>query len=275
MADSILDDERQSLLRFLKFLAGLIVFFGSIFFLGFENIHYAFLLFFLVIVLFFANMIHGVLKNPRYDALQNILTDEELAHMHKDDSEEEHATTGSERMAQYSLEDTPKIVRSCQEEITILRPKSGRYSVVYNAVYFGKSIRSESDLHLHFEEAKARNGWEISGSVVSGGQNSAKIERPIEEGFLNTRGEMYWTLSNPNKDASQEGIYRGCFDLRSSALYDGEFRAGSSPPGRIVRMELAEEESENRSGLPSGDDWGSPNIGGDWDAQDVEMVELA
>jgi hypothetical protein len=72
MADPALDEERQ---RFLKFLAGMLVVFASLFLLGFENIHYALVLFFLVIVLFFANMIRGLLKNPRYDVLHNPLVE--------------------------------------------------------------------------------------------------------------------------------------------------------------------------------------------------------
>lgn len=216
--------------------------------------------------------------NSQNNDINNLLTEAELAGMQDHDSDEEDGRNEAERMAQCPLEETPQLVRSCREELTFLRPKNGRYNVVYNAIYFGKSIRSESQLHLKFEENSKGNGWEISGLIISGSkQKESQTRRAISEGFLNTRGEMYWRLANSAEseetNVNLDGIYRGFFDIRSSALYDGDFKAGSAPPGRIVRMELIQEELE---GDEIEDNWGASDIDGDWgtNSHNVEMVEL-
>lgn len=274
-----LEAEQQFYRRFFKFLLVVTCFFGVVFF---SELQHSRVLFFVGIAGFGVYLLYmiGLLAytvfvvNPRND-LSHILTQAELTGIDHNDSDEEQEAISAERMAMCPLEETPQLVRSCRQEVTYYRPKSGRYSVVYNAVYFGKSIRSESELQLKFEESSTSNGWEITGTILSGSKRTdSQTKRSIAEGFINARGEMYWKLANPRNDTHLDGTYRGLYDFRSSALYDGDFCAGAAPPGRIVRMELLEEaREEHHASNNQVGDCGSPDLD-NWGAHDVEMVEI-
>lgn len=148
----------------------------------------------------------------------------------------------------YPVEETSQRIRSCNQLVTPGKsPMNGTYSAVYNAIVFHRTIRSEGKLRLQFHTdhkhdnsnytSNINNGWTITGESVFGSDS-----RPIEDGFVNAKGEMYWKVGST--------IYRGVLDLNSSCLFDGEFMPASStaksimtavkpPHGRIVRLELS------------------------------------
>ena len=288
------EGERQFYLRVIKFMSMLMVFFALLF--ASQQMEHSDLLFIGLCVLgvgfllyMIASLAYAIFVTNSQNDLRNILTEEELAEMqqHDDEEEEDNIEATAAQLAEYPMEETPKWIRSCREPPSPFRkPKNGRYNIVYNAVYFGKSIRSESQLQLTFEESHQNHGWEVRGDLLSGDTRSSKPQaqtsrRCIADGFVNPRGEMYWKLANPDQEANLEGIYRGVMDLQSCAMYDGEFKAGSAPPGRIVRMEFIGEmvelaEPEQDDGPLSGmdDNWGSPDFDSEWSTQDVEMVTL-
>ena len=285
VGEARLEAEKQFYSRFFKFFLGLMCFFAFMFFTELEHDSALFFVGIVVFGLFLAYMIGALaytmfVVNPRND-ISNILTEEELADMHHDSEEEEEDVEKiASQLAEYPLEDSPRLIRACKEEVVYYnRPKNGRYSVVYNCCYFGKTIRSESQLLLRFQESSKLNGWEITGVIISGQKEKTQTKRPLSEGFINARGEMYWTLANPQKETNVEGIYRGCYDFRATTMYDGEFQAGSAPRGRIVRLELQvegdfEEEISSDANTKVAGDWGSVDVNDDWGTHDVEMVEL-
>ena len=193
--------------------------------------------------------------------IRDVLTEEELHHEfdfgNNGDNTDPYYQDGgdpSDWMSSCSFSDTPSYILSCPEELSsmAMQPKSGIYKVIYNAVYFGKSIRSESYLQLEFTPAFTNNdnknrGWTISGSIAA---DSSKNHRIISAGFLNARGQLFWSFQqednnnnnnnndgNKSSDAFLAGIYRGNFDVSTNRMSDGDFQAGNAPPGRIVRLE--------------------------------------
>ncbi|CAB9497832.1 expressed unknown protein [Seminavis robusta] len=290
------ESERQFYARFAKFLGGLMVFVLIMFMLQWEHDSALFLVGMVVLLLALMYMIGSMVYticvvNPRHN-LANILTEEELGQMdhstshHEDDEIQDGEGVG--RMAVFSFEETPPVVRACREDIRYLpgnaaKPTNGIYHIVYNCIFFGKSIRSESKLQLQFEaETKNHSGWEVRGIVVTGTNQGVSMQRPISEGFVNGRGEMYWTYVSHANESNAGGIYRGILNFRSNTMYEGEFKAGAAPTGRIVRMELVEEgssfdmptttsaaTSNNGHQQQNNDGWGSTDMD-----NVVEMVEF-
>jgi hypothetical protein len=267
--------ERQFYVRFARFLVVLMIFFGIMFISEMEHDNFLFLAGIAGLGIWMLYMIGSLsytlmVVNPRNN-LREILTEEELGDIDNQGNEEQDGENaidgGVGRMAVFSFDETPNYVRSCRQEIGYLasKPKNGRYKVVYNAVYFGKSIRSESNLYLQFDATMF--GWEVSGMIYSGKDINHGSCRHISEGFLNGRCELYWKLDKTHDEAQLDGLYRGLFDLPSCTMFDGDFKAGTAPPGRIVRMELMEETSVPPQQSKIKDDWGSTGI-------DVEMVAL-
>mmetsp|Transcript_4504 Transcript_4504/g.13016 ORF Transcript_4504/g.13016 Transcript_4504/m.13016 type:complete len:269 (-) Transcript_4504:61-867(-) len=133
----------------------------------------------------------------------------------------------------YPIEETGKRIRQCSIPVTLGRqPTDGTYTAVLSAVYFGKAMRSEGKLRLKFLPLGDK-GWSIQGESDFGA-----VAYPIDDGFLNAKGEMYWK--------TRDSEHRGIFDISSSSMFDGEFIASRSvttpenqPMGRIVRLELA------------------------------------
>lgn len=130
----------------------------------------------------------------------------------------------------FSFEETPTRIKSNKNSImTGQVPTNGTYTAVYSATFFNKSIRMEGKLRLEFMQTHD-NGWTLVGESSFG-----KVSNAIKEGFINSRGEMYWI--------SGESIYRGVLDFASSCMFDGEFvpngNSEKGPSGRIIRLELA------------------------------------
>ena len=273
-------DERDFWLRFVRFFGTFMAFLLMVLFLvmeGDNTLAFVFMVCFVVGLAYFlyTTVIH---PHPRHGGgIRDILTDQELHDMDNDgyDEEEDDDVDGgaaaSEWMAATSFADTPDYVKSCRQEISLdKQPQSGTYKVVYNAVYFGKSIRSESHVLLTFQPAATKdgNGWTITGGNISGSTGDFHSSRPISDGFLNARGDMYWRLVHTADEPDNlAGTYRGWFDLRSNVMFDGEFQAGNAPPGRIVRMERIGD-------IPAAAAANSTNNGGHWGSDDVEMVTL-
>jgi hypothetical protein len=133
----------------------------------------------------------------------------------------------------YEFEETPVRIRNCLEPIPAEGPTNGVYTAVYSAIYYGKALRSEGQLELKFQEKE--NGWNIQGESIFGHDCT-----PIQEAFVNAKGEMYYMTSNGC-------IYRGILDFSSSTLFDGEFQSKTGPGGRIVRLELSKAQFYNSS----------------------------
>lgn len=251
-------------------------------------------------------------------ALHDILTEAERdGNYDPNDADEDQDESGLGRMSLYDFDDTPSYVRSCHDKIPYnpnnpKTPQNGLYRIVYNAVYFGKSIRSESKLYFKFQPTQKRNGWEVGGKCLSGGTTSGSMittARLIADGFVNANGEMYWRLDNSpmetkvNTDSevqvkTSDGMCRGLFDLQNNQMFDGEFRAMSAtaPPGRIVLMELLSENYNDTSvptiiGHPAPassasapsqrtpvlddlDDFDPLDEDDGWGSNDVEMVNM-
>jgi hypothetical protein len=123
-----------------------------------------------------------------------------------------------------SFEATPDEVRNSAASLPSKEPRSGIYELVYSALYFNKTVRSQGELNLHFHTK--RNGWEITGTQEF--HKSKKRSSLIDKGFLNGHGQLYWESGGT--------MYRGIFDFEKSAMYEGEFKATGSGSGRIVRL---------------------------------------
>jgi len=109
-------------------------------------------------------------------------------------------------------------------------PVDGWYDIVYNAIFFGKTLRSQARLQLSFQSTSS--GWAISGS-----SETASGSRALSEGFVNSIGQVYWIIDD---DKEQPCIYRGVMDIEASSMWDGEFQSvngESRARGRIVRLE--------------------------------------
>ncbi|CAJ1959624.1 unnamed protein product [Cylindrotheca closterium] len=126
-------------------------------------------------------------------------------------------------------------------------PVDGGYNIVYNAIFFGKTLRSQARLQLYFQ--RTSNGWSISGS-----SETASGSRDISEGFVNSIGQMYWIIDD---DREEPCIYRGIMDIQTSIMCDGEFQSASDTSrakGRIVRLEKRNRNDENvRHGMANTD----------------------
>lgn len=245
--------EKRLYWRFGQFLFLMGIFWSIIFFAEIEHDNTLLILgmigFGLWLVYMLVTIVISVctLSSSRHDRLDNILTQEELQDVYYDDDDEDEGE-GDQRLWNWSMKETPHRIRTCYEEIgaTLAQngPTNGLYKIVYTATYFGKNIRSESQMQFTFVlDTKNNNGWDVNGTTVSAIQNAApQTTRAISEGFINARGEMYWIIddSNNRRDngTSAKGIYRGNFDFKTNSLVDGEFQAGDAPRGRIVSMEL-------------------------------------
>jgi hypothetical protein len=132
------------------------------------------------------------------------------------------------------FEETLERIRACTYPISPGKaPTNGTYTAVFSSVFLGKAIRSEGKLRLQFSQTDdCDNGWGVNGESLFSGKAVA-----IQDGFVNSRGDMYWKTGST--------IHRGNLDFSSSSMFDGEFKARlhtpiTSPPiGRIVRLELA------------------------------------
>jgi hypothetical protein len=144
----------------------------------------------------------------------------------------------NEKVFSFAFEDTPRRVRDGNEMILRSglrqRPHDGTYKVVYAAILFGKQVRTEGKLQLNFIDSSSA-GWNIEGVSVFG-----QSTQTIQDGFVNTQGQMYWVvpvvsslLSSPrssppssnNSIATEAVLYRGIFDFDACCLGDGEFQS--------------------------------------------------
>jgi hypothetical protein len=148
-----------------------------------------------------------------------------------DDVEEQCLTRNDEETS--TLTSIPQKIRSCQDEInTGESPQDGIYEIVYNATFFRRSFRTQATLHLTFQRNKCNSGWSISGH-----SESSAGSRPISEGFVNAKGQMYWTIHEKRNIIC---IYRGVFDLSSNSMFGGDFHSSTNKGanGSIVRLAL-------------------------------------
>ena len=136
----------------------------------------------------------------------------------------------------FPFEDTLSRVRACPYPVLPGKaPTNGTYTAVFSSIFMGKAIRNEGKLRMEFFQTR-ENGWTVEGESLFAAVNGI----PIEDGFVNSRGEMHWKTGST--------IYRGTLDFSSSSMFDGEFMATETrllagnvkpPVGRIVRLELA------------------------------------
>lgn len=167
---------------------------------------------------------------------------------------------------------TGQFIRSNLDPATAgMSPADGWYDIVYNAIFFGKTLRSQARLQLSFQSTS--NGWSMSGS-----SETASGSRVLSEGFVNSMGQIYWII---NDDREQPCIYRGIMDIETSSMWDGEFQSlggGSNrAKGRIVRLEKridTEEVMDKLHGMKGGESRTSQNMQS-MSRQSVEMVDLA
>lgn len=133
---------------------------------------------------------------------------------------------------------TSQFIRSNLDPTTPgMSPVDGGYDIVYNAIFFGKTLRSQAKLQLCFQSTSS--GWSISGS-----SETASGSRAISEGFVNSTGQMYWII---NDDRDEPCIYRGIMDIQTSSMWDGEFQSvsdASRAKGRIARLEKRKDKGE-------------------------------
>ena len=296
------ESERAFYLRFFRFFGTFLVVFAFVLFLLVdEKMTVGFLVIMGLIFLALVCILCHLIRQQSSGGIHDILTEQELQDMEghgdyedEDDEYGENTAGASEWMAAHSFQDTPEYVQSCGEEIgtshQAKQPKSGTYKVVFNAVFFGKSIRSESHMQLTFQRSdkhkskrRRNNGWIITGNSISGSTGEFHSQRPVD-GFVNVRGEMYWKLGHDSAENNDDenitknldnGIYRGWFDMRTNSMFDGDFQAGNAPPGRIVRMERTGDLSPIATNGPSAANGATSNVdGGDWGTDDVEMVTM-
>ena len=136
----------------------------------------------------------------------------------------------------YPFDETLDRIRACPYPVVAGKaPTNGTYTAVFSSIFMGKAIRNEGKLRMEFFQTRD-NGWTVEGESLFASVKGI----PIEDGFVNTRGEMHWKTGST--------IYRGTLDFSSSSMFDGEFIATETrllamnvkpPVGRIVRLELA------------------------------------
>lgn len=160
------------------------------------------------------------------------LTSKAEGSLFSDDATAESSTHGFS----YPLDkSTLDMLKKCSEVVSPTKsPTNGTYAAVLSSIFMGKAIRTEGKLRLEFLQTRD-NGWAVEGESIFG---TKKL--PIEDGFVNAIGEMYWR-TGPT-------IHRGILDFSSSTMFDGEFVLidapfaaidNQKPVGRIVRLELA------------------------------------
>jgi len=229
------DAERNRLWRTVRFVLAVMIFYVVMLFLDYE--HETILLIvgavcFLLWMLYMLVMIIVTIcakwsPVDLADTEDQILTSNEM-------------TTSAGGLSSTSLADdlysvpfakTPQFIRSNLDPVTPgVSPVDGWYDIVYNAIFFGKTLRSQARLQLSFQSTSS--GWAISGS-----SETASGSRALSEGFVNSIGQVYWIIDD---DKEQPCIYRGVMDIEASSMWDGEFQSvngESRARGRIVRLE--------------------------------------
>eukprot|EP00980_Cylindrotheca_fusiformis_P007462 scaffold1538_cov109-Cylindrotheca_fusiformis.AAC.4 len=223
--------QNDRLWRLFRFMMGVLAFYSLLLFLDYEHDTILMILgigCFLLWIMYMLVVVFllGCNSSVPLEAEERGLTIVEQA---------EDSLTSSSDAFPFSFAETPQQIRSCQEPtIPGESPKSGAYEIVYNAVVFGRSVRSQGKLILQFHAEP--NGWSITGSneTVSG-------SRPIAEGFLNSIGQMYWIIS----EAVDPCVYRGIFEMSTCTMFDGEFQSigdHSNANGWIARLEKLSDE---------------------------------
>jgi len=186
---------------------------------------------------------------------------------------------GEEKALPFSFEETAERVRSCQEQDgdddddgfgadgggggSGGAPEDGTYAITMSAVYFGKTLRTEGQLELQFVRSTRYEGWDVRGKQIfkkSGDGNDSTS--PVDEGFVNAYGQMYWIVSDPN---TGRNVHRGIFDFRRKALHNGDFKPDRGPEGRIIRLELSKNKTNKAAAKAT-----SARVG-----QDVELVPVS
>ena len=277
-----LEAQKQFYIKFAQFILAMTVFFFLVLFSDMKN-GSPFLI--LLTVLFGAYLLYMLGSLIMSIFIQNqllqpgILTEGDTNAYHNNEQEEEEEQ--EERWQSYTFEETPHQIRKCPAKVGFSHPTNGLYKIVYSAIYFGKTIRTEAQLDLKFLPNKNGNGWEIRGTSLSGNHKASnEANRVVSEGFVNARGEMYWKLANADEVEREEMIciYRGLLDFQSDSMFDGEFEGLKVPRGRIVRMELmiADPSSQNSNSAADKSNGASSTRprGNSWGDADVEMVEM-
>ena len=202
---------------------------------------------------------------------QSILT----SNVYFDDSGDEDADDEDENddnSFSYPMKDTLQRIQEASLLQTIRPgkgPTNGTYLGVFSAVYFNKTLRTEGKFELEFIPTKEATTEDLSesnssskynGWIIQGYSYFGERKRPIQNGFINPKGHMYWETNATS--------HRGKLNFDTSCMFDGEFSAnldtaindddrfpthlkmtttttdGSSnsskqPMGRIVRFELS------------------------------------
>lgn len=180
----------------------------------------------------------GVVKEEERIILENA---SDINHDHRGESLEFDATRSE--------------IRNCEKPRLMDGPPEGIYSIVYAAEYYGRVLRSEGELWIKFRPVS--NGWDIQGQSHSASATPCSIR----DGFLNSSGDIYWTLNS--NGAGKPTLYRGSFDFDTNELHEGEFQSlDKSLKGRIVRLALLKEMKIKlvADGEEPRDDWGSCDI---------------
>jgi hypothetical protein len=146
-------------------------------------------------------------------------------------------------------------------------PPEGVYRVVYASEMFGRVLRTEGELHLRW--IPVAQGWEIEGFSTS--VASKNVESQIQEGFLNSEGNLYWIPEWITM--GKKIVYCGKFDFGTHQMLEGDFRSQDSAlQGRIVRMELVKASPIEYKRMTSTGGKIQQAIGNDWATLDIEMI---
>jgi hypothetical protein len=234
-------EEQARLWRLFRFVMALMAFYLLLIFLDYEHETILMILgagCFMLWILYMLCMIIllGCSSSQPLEAEERGLT--------MNNQEEDHPASSSDVFS-FSFAKTPRQIRSYPDPITPgVSPSNGYYEIVYNAIVFGKTVRSQGKLKLQFEAEK--NGWSISGSseTVSG-------SRTISEGFVNSIGHMYWIINEGGEDRC---MYRGVFEISSSTMWGGDFQStggNTKANGRIVRLEKINDDGMIDSSIAS------------------------
>lgn len=222
------DVEKARLWRLFRFMLGVMAFYLLLVFFDYEHETILLILgaacfMIWVLYMFIVVILLGCGSSEPLEAEERGLT--------MNDQGGENNESSSSDVFPFSFARTSQQIRSVQDPITPgTSPSDGHYEIVYNAIVFGKTVRSQGKLILHFKDEN--NGWSISGS-----SESISGSRLISEGFVNSMGQMYWIVDEGSGDPC---MYRGVFEIASYALWDGDFQSvGSSTRanGRIVRLQ--------------------------------------
>lgn len=235
------NEEAARLWRFFRFMMALMAFYLMLIFLDYEHANILMILgagCFIFWMLYMLGMIILLVcsSSQPLEAEERGLT--------MNDQEEDHQSSSSDVFS-FSFAKTPREIRSYPDPTTPgVSPSSGYYEIVYNAIVFSKTVRSQCKLNLHFEAEK--NGWSISGSSETGSGS-----RTISEGFVNSIGHMYWIINEGGEDRC---TYRGVFEISSGTMCDGDFQSTGGKTkanGRIVRLEKINDDGMLDSSIAS------------------------